>query len=179
MTITPSVISLFPELPPAPAKILPAVDLGHLGHSQSFLPLLLECQGFVSGCSGWFIFGVVRIIAGFAFLFSSPFSLFFFFLFASLSLSFWWEFSSAMCWSCCWIPFSQNIIKVGSVCQEHPVEFFPHLWNAAAGKGSASMGIWERSWVRQGLPGGLELLHLWSFPVELVFAGDKFRLELG
>lgn len=79
MTITPCVISLFLELPPAPAKTLPAVDLGHLGHSQGFLPLLLECQEFVPGCSGWFIFGVVRITAGFAFLFSSPF-LFCFFL---------------------------------------------------------------------------------------------------
>lgn len=36
VTITPSVISLCLELPPAPAKTLPAVDLGHLGRSQGF-----------------------------------------------------------------------------------------------------------------------------------------------
>lgn len=66
----------------------------------------------------------------------------------------------------------------------HPVEFFPHLWNVAAKMGSASTGVWERSRVRQGmgpsrLVGAAPLRALWSFPVELVFAGDKFRLELG
>lgn len=62
----------------------------------------------------------------------------------------------------------------------HPMEFFPHIWNA----GLSSRGIWERSRVRQRmgpsrLVGAAPLLALWSSPVELVFSRDRFLLGLG
>lgn len=112
VTITPSVISLCLELSPAPAKTLPAVDLEHLGHSQGFFLFFIGMSGICIGLQ-WLVYfwcGEDNCCI----CFSSPFS-FFFFKFVWLSLSFWWELSSAMCWSCCQIPFSQNI-KVGNVC---------------------------------------------------------------
>lgn len=115
------------------------------------------------------------------FSFLPPFP--FYFWFVWLSLSFWWEFTSAMCWSCCWIPFFPKYHQGGKclpLAKDTPWSFF---WNAAAEMGSASPGIWERSQVRQGmgpsrLVGAAPLLALWSFPIQLIFAGDKFCLEL-